>query len=147
MTKLNIIRFDIGPKKNKKPAAISIFIGDVLLTKTISKFEREHGMNDPAGGYGPLVPGWFNYGPLDQHFLGNSSTKSAGKKGDYVLACECGEVGCWPLICEIESADETVAWQNFYQPHRPDRDYADFGPFLFERTAYLKAIECLKRIG
>ena len=50
------------------------------------------------------------------------------------------EVGCWPLEAQIRVEDELVSWSAFTQPHRPDRDYLDFGPFTFRRTHYDQAV-------
>jgi hypothetical protein len=106
------------------------------LADLVAEFERANHF-EPAGGYGALIPGWFRFGPLDQYFLGQvSSGYWAGLGGVYLLGCECGELGCWPLKCRIDLAAETVIWTHFEQPHRPKRDYSRLGPFVFGRAHY-----------
>ena len=83
-------------------------INDVPLTDLIERFEREHGM-EPAGGYGGLVPSFFRYGPLNRYFLGQSEDELFQKKGEhYLLACKCGEVGCWPLSARITAIESSA---------------------------------------
>jgi hypothetical protein len=41
-----------------------------LLSDLVLGFEQEHHF-EPAGGYGGLVPTWFDYGPLHSYFLGD----------------------------------------------------------------------------
>ena len=53
-----------------------------------------------------------------------------------LLACECGEIDCWPLIARIDVEEDRVIWHHFAQPHRPQWSYANFGPFVFDRAAY-----------
>lgn len=80
-----------------------------------------------------------------------------------VLTCgHCGEIGCWPLIARVELSENRVTWRDFEQPHRrhdeladrpailagsqPRRDdwsYEGFGPFEFDREAYITAIAVL----
>lgn len=31
-------------------------------------------------------------------------------------------------------------WRGFIQPCRPERDYGDFGPFVFQRDQYERAV-------
>jgi hypothetical protein len=63
--------------------------------------------------------------------------------GVYVLGCECGEVGCWPLQCCIRSEGDVVIWDSFQQPHRAARDYSAFGPFVFDGQQYRAAVRDL----
>lgn len=56
-----------------------------------------------------------------------------------VLGCGCGEWGCWPLSAAITVHGETVTWSHFSQPHRPDRNYREFGPFTFAAAEYRAA--------
>ena len=57
-----------------------------------------------------------------------------------VLACECGEVGCWPLRVRIEASADTVTWADFAQPYRAEWSYAGLGPFVFDRREYDAAV-------
>ena len=69
-----------------------------LLSDLVLGFEREHHF-EPAGGYGGLVPTWFDYGPLHSYFLADFAQGNhfAQQGSIYLLGCQCGEVGCWPL--------------------------------------------------
>jgi hypothetical protein len=49
--------------------AVIPIINGLPLSETVSAFEREHHF-EPAGGYGGLIPRWFNYGSLKLYFLG-----------------------------------------------------------------------------
>jgi hypothetical protein len=64
-----------------------------------------------------------------------------GKGRSAVLACACGEVGCWPLCLRIGISDTTVTWSDFSQPFRPAWRYDGLGPFTFERSAYERAVK------
>ena len=109
------------------------------LSELASSFERERCF-DPVGGYGGLVPAWFSYGPLEPYFLDESGDEHFAN-GCYLLVCgDCGEVGCWPLQGHIRKQGNIVIWDCFKQPHRPLRDYSDFGPFLFELKPYRAAV-------
>ncbi|WP_374566178.1 hypothetical protein [Ideonella sp.] len=67
-----------------------------------------------------------------------------------VLACECGEPGCWPLLARIQVNEAEVVWSEFEQPHRgPDSAaghwrYDELGPFVFSRTKYVEQLEKLE---
>jgi hypothetical protein len=62
-------------------------------------------------------------------------------KGHYLLGCgDCGELGCWPLQGRIGRKGNIVIWDSFSQPHRPLRDYSNFGPFLFDLEPYRTAV-------
>jgi hypothetical protein len=61
----------------------------------------------------------------------------------YLLGCQCGEVGCWPLLARIRAEDESVVWDSFEQPNRKDRNYSGFGPFVFDAEQYREAVAAL----
>ena len=141
-----IISFSCEVFEDPRIKAISItpFIGGVPLTQLISDFEKAKEY-DPAGGYAGIVPAFFRYGPLDEYFLGESEPHSYWGEigGVYVLGCSCGEASCWPLQCRIRVESEDVIWSDFRQPHRPLRNYSDFGPFHFGGEQYRAAIDKL----
>ena len=116
-------------------------IDGTSLIEVVLAFESKQGF-DVAGGYGGLIPAWFKYGPLDRYFFGDFEPDGcfANMGSIYLLGCDCGEVGCWPLIAKIEATREFVKWLDFRQPHRPSRDYSGFGPFIFEANQYRKAV-------
>ena len=143
---LDILSFLIKPLDYHGPEVLSLtpVVNDVPLSTLIERLEREHEM-DPAGGYGGLVPAFFSYGPLDRYLLGKSEDHLFKKKGEYyLLGCQCGEVGCWPLSARITANESGVVWDHFTQEHRRERDYSGFGPFVFELTAYEKAINAIQ---
>ena len=110
------------------------------LTELVERFEREHGF-EPAGGYAGLVPDWFRYGPLDRYFLGHSTCDYFVDRDCYLLSCQCGEVGCWPLSARISTSESEIVWDHFSQEHRPARDYSGFGPFVFDLKQYRKTVD------
>jgi hypothetical protein len=125
-------------------AAITPAVNGTLLIELICTFERERRF-EPAGGYGGLIPQWFKYGSLDRYFFGDFEQNSYFERmgGIYLLGCQCGEVGCWPLTTRIRASSESVVWDSFQQPHRLDRDYSGFGPFVFDPAQYREAVAVL----
>ena len=132
-----------------------VYDGDLLLvtpvidgtplTELVTAFEKSHGYNDPSGGYGGLIPAFFRYGPAEIYFLGRSDRHV--DSSIYLLGCDCGEVGCWPLRAAVSVDADTVTWSGFQQPYREKRDYSDFGPFVFARPQYEKAVRELAEAG
>lgn len=70
-----------------------------LLLDLIDRFEVGSDMQPAGGAYGGLIPAYYRYGPLDEHFLGKETVGLGAKTA--VLGCECGEVGCWTLMARI----------------------------------------------
>jgi hypothetical protein len=93
-----------------------------------------------AGTYVGLVPGYIRM-DLAGQFLGGSGTwlYSEGEGKTALLSCNCGEVGCSPLLARVTVDDDTVTWDEFEQPTRPDWDYDGFG-FTFARPQYEQAL-------
>jgi hypothetical protein len=93
-----------------------------------------------AGTYVGLVPGYIRM-DLAGQFLGGSGTwlYSEGEGKTALLSCNCGEVGCSPLLARVTVGEDTVTWDEFEQPTRPDWDYDDFG-FTFARPQYEQAL-------
>ena len=121
--------------------AIVPILDGTPLTEMILSFEREKHF-EPAGSYGGLIPQWFKCGSLNRYFLGDFDQDSYFWRLGYVylLGCECGDVGCWPLAACIKPGLESVIWDSFRQPHRPERDYSQFGPIDFEADQHLQAV-------
>jgi hypothetical protein len=122
--------------------AVTPVVNGIQLSVLVTEFEREEKF-DLCGGYGGLIPELFNYGPLDRYFLADFEAGSyfADYGAIYLLGCgHCGEVGCWPITCKVTVGPGTVIWQGFSQPHRPDRSYWRFGPFVFDLVQYKKAV-------
>lgn len=134
------LSFAVEPLSNDEPVrSIVLIVNGIRLTTLIAEFEREHLYDDPAGGYAGLIPEYFNFGPLDRYFMGASADSLFAGGRYYLLSCECGEVGCWPLEARIISNEQQVSWEDFAQPFRPERDYSTFGPFRFDLDQYRKA--------
>jgi hypothetical protein len=94
-----------------------------------------------AGTYVGLVPGYIRM-DLAGQFLGGSGAwlYPDGEGKTALLSCNCGEIGCSPLLARITVDEETVTWDEFEQPTRPDWNYEGFGPFRFDRTEYERAL-------
>jgi hypothetical protein len=135
---------EIGFDCRKRPDGILVIvptIDGVPLTELIDRFELTAGMSPAGDAYGGLIPEYFRFGPLDEHFHGRSSGVTRSKTP--VLACECGEWGCWPLLTDITVTADRVTWDAFEQPHRKTRDYSGFGPMRFDRRQYDEALAVL----
>ncbi len=134
------LSFTVVPLSDGEPAlSIVPLVDGVRLTKLIEDFERACRF-EPAGGYAGLVPCNFNFGPLDQYFMAASTEPIFEHKRHYLLGCQCGEVGCWPLEAHILTTERQVSWEDFKQPFRQERDYSSFGPFKFDIDQYRRAV-------
>lgn len=139
----NSIRFEVEPFEG----AMSIvpFVDGNSFPAMVAAFEKKHGYS-PAGGYGGIIPAHLDLGDLESHFLGTG--KWPRSDATWLLGCDCGEVGCWPLEADVDSDDTSVSWTRFRQPFRPDRDYEGFGPFMFDRQEYVSTLsEVISTIG
>lgn len=121
-------------------AAVSALVDGVALADLAERSESAHEYS-PTGGYGGLIPAYFNFGDLTKYFMGRADRQFPAPGRAYLLGCgDCGEVGCWPLDAAVVVTDDGVTWMGFRQPHRPDRDYTGFGPFVFDRYQYEEAL-------
>ncbi|MFD5326900.1 hypothetical protein [Streptomyces sp. NPDC127092] len=137
----NVIRFDCRPRGDGGPLVVVPYIDGVPLTALIDTFEIAAEMQPAGDVYGGLIPEFFRFGPMKEHFFGRS-TNAMGPKTP-VLGCECGEWGCWPLMADITTTADFVVWDAFEQPHRQTREYTAFGPFQFDRGQYDAALLAL----
>ncbi|MFE9018014.1 hypothetical protein ACFYNL_05450 [Streptomyces sp. NPDC007808] len=140
----NEIRFDCRQRGDGGPLVIVPHIDGAPLTELIDRFEIAADMQPAGDAYGGLIPQFFRFGPMKDHFLGRS-TKATGLKTP-VLGCECGEWGCWPLMACITATADRVIWDAFGQPHRKTRDCMAFGPFQFDRHQYDDALRALSAV-
>ncbi|GAA2966681.1 hypothetical protein [Streptomyces enissocaesilis] len=140
----NDIRFECRHRGDGGPFVIVPCIDGALLTELIDGFEIAAGMQPAGDAYGGLIPEFFRFGPMQDHFLGRSAY-AMGPKAP-VLGCECGEWGCWPLLARITATADLVIWDSFEQPHRKTREYAAFGPFQFGRGQYDDALRALNAV-
>jgi hypothetical protein len=137
----NEIQFDCHIHADRDVLEVVPRVDGVPLTELIDSFETDAQMQPAGDAYGGLIPQFFRFGPMKDHFHGRS-TDAMGPKTP-VLGCECGEWGCWPLMARITVTDDVVIWDGFEQPHRAARDYTGFGPFRFDRHQYDAALQDL----
>ena len=121
------------------PAEIVPVVNGRSLIDLVADFEKARRW-ELAGDYSGLVPASFSFGDLTQYYLGRAARQWPGPGRAWLLGCDCGEVGCWPLDARIDVTDDLVLWQDFHQPHRAARDYRSFGPFVFDRSEYDRAV-------
>jgi len=141
MQGLCTISFAVEPLSHDESVrSIVPVVNGVHLTTLAAEFERTQHYDDPSGGYAGLVPEYFKFGPLDRYFMGARVDSFFTGRRYYLLGCECGEVGCWPLEACILLSEQQVSWEDFAQPFRPGRDYSTFGPFRFDLEQYRKAV-------
>lgn len=132
---MNLVEFRATHHEDTGDVEVVPYVDGIPLITRALEFEAEHGMT-PAGGYGGIYAARFKFGDLSRYFLGQGDDlwHEAGRPS--LLGCDCGELGCWPLQARVVVVGDTVTWLDFCQPHRPARDYSEFGPFVFERAAY-----------
>jgi hypothetical protein len=109
------------------------------LVDLVAVFEAERGY-EPSGAYAGIIPDHFRFGDLSLHYEGRAERQWPRPNHAWLLGCDCGEVGCWPLTARITVTGTDVIWSHFSQDHRPGWDYAGFGPFFFERQQYAAAV-------
>ena len=121
-----------------------------LVRNVENPFAYEEGATSLAGAYAGLPPN-DDTCPPSKHFLGEPHALYGYEAKTQVLGCECGEPGCWPLVCLIQAGPTSVRWSQFEQPHRSIKRskspwrYDELGPFEFERNQYERALETLRR--
>ena len=121
------------------PAEIVPVVNGRSLIDLVADFEKARRW-ELAGDYSGLVPASFSFGDLTQYYLGRAARQWPGPGRAWLLGCDCGEVGCWPFDARIDVTDDLVLWQDFHQPHRAARDYRSFGPLVFDRSEYDRAV-------
>jgi hypothetical protein len=144
---LHRLGFLIGPREDLGGVTEVVpTVDDVPLTDLVHRFEIEQGMEKRDTSYGGLIPSFFRFGPLADHFLAAEDPgKRPGAKTP-LLGCSCGEWGCWPFLTSITVTATTVTWESFEQPFRPNRDYSSLGPFRFSRGQYEAALTALAEV-
>ncbi len=110
---------------------------------------------DPAEELQSLMAGAYMY-PTETHMTGAQAHTFLGRIEDHfvlddddpqrghiiVLGCDCGTIGCWPLIADVAVADDSVTWHHFCQFHR-DWRYDGLGPYRFDRAQYDQALRSI----
>lgn len=128
--------------------AVTPLINGRPLSALVADYEAAKGLPD-TGEHGGIVPTSFKYGPLDTYFLGAPDDYWEELGGRYLLGCAgCGEVGCNPFVGRIEAGPAEVVWSGFGRDIGSEPEYAEFGPFVFERPAYEASLQdLLARLG
>ena len=132
------LAFEVVAVEGGAKALVPTIDGHSLLTM-VAAFESQRGY-EPAGGYAGIIPAHFNFGDLTRYYEAREDRQWPSPGHAWLLGCDCGEVGCWPLTARIAVTPDNVTWSNFSQEHRPDRDYVGFGPFTFTRRQYASAL-------
>ncbi|SDC63749.1 hypothetical protein [Nocardioides lianchengensis] len=109
------------------------------LVDLIAAYEARRGY-EPSGGYGGIVPAHFRFGDLGRYYEAREQRQWPRPGHAWVLGCDCGEVGCWPLTTRVTVAGSDVTWSHFSQDRRPSWDYEGFGPFTFDRQEYASVV-------
>ncbi|MGA8219003.1 MAG: hypothetical protein WB771_10575 [Solirubrobacterales bacterium] len=123
---------------------IKITVNETDLVELVRQAELPSAQADAeeelAGTYVGLVPGYVRI-DLASQFLGTPGTSLSPGPADKtaLLGCSCGEVGCSPLLARVTVDEDTVTWDEFEQPARPDWDYEGFS-FTFARSQYEQAL-------
>ena len=121
-----------------------------LVRRTEQPFAEAEGSPSIAGQYRGI---WIDYvAPPSKHLYGDPS-QPVYLDGDkvQVLECECGEPGCWPLMCRITVGSDRVTWSDFEQPHRRGKptqaawQYDRLGRLEFDRVEYENAVNGIRR--
>ena len=137
-----------GGRSDELPDTVEVVpvVDATRLTDLIHNFERETRMERRAVSYGGLIPAFFKFGPARVHFTASQGAfvRPPGKVP--LLGCSCGEWGCWPLLARVTTTAVEVRWSDFEQPFRRDRDYSAFGPFVFDRQDYDRALATLSKV-
>ena|SRR5687768_8236083 len=120
-----------------------------LVRAVENPYAYKEGSSSLAGAYAGLPPE--EVAPPSLHFFGRPSYPAYCREPKVqVLGCECGEPGCWPLVCLIQVDRDRVLWSSFEQPHRSGEGnravwlYDSLGPFEFARDEYEAALEELR---
>lgn len=149
----NTIIFRVVPSEHAPdPGEVQILIDGVDLRDLVRSVElAQPGSRGIAGKYAGL-PADDSVVPPSEHFLGTPGW-AIYRYDDktQVLECECGEPGCWPLVCIIAPGPAEVVWSDFEQPHRSAQkqggvvwSYDGLGPFRFIRSEYESALATLR---
>ena len=134
----NALDFEVVSVDGSATALVPTIDGQSLVA-LVAAFESQRGF-EPAGGYAGIIPSHFNFGDLTRYYEAREERQWPSPGHAWLLGCDCGEVGCWPLTAQIAVTPDNVTWSHFSQEHRPDWDYEGFGPFVFDREQYAGAV-------
>ncbi|MBU8900641.1 hypothetical protein DRW03_35400 [Corallococcus sp. H22C18031201] len=151
---MDFIAFDIVDDDVPHRLGLRIRINERQLIDLVRAFEHPMAMREGrpniAGAYTWLACSEDRRHPALDFYAPPAAKDDAHADRISVLTCgDCGEPGCWPLVCRIEVRRDQVVWRDFANPHRGPNSaagewsYEGFGPFVFERQAYEKALQPL----
>lgn len=118
--------FEQRPTQQSRTYELRLLIDGVDLVDLIRPvelpFATAEGNPANAGRYSGLHwPQSMGHVLLLEHYLGQPDPYYSYKGRTQILGCECGEPGCWPLVCRIVANARTVEWSDFQQCHRVGR--------------------------
>jgi len=130
--------------------AVTIINGRKLL-EVVKEYElpytREEGHEDIADGYEYQLAGELYLQLTDK------SRRMEEDEVTLLICSDCLEECCWPFVVHSEETDDFVIWKNFDNPFRSENradglwDYSGFGPFCFDKAAYMRELEKLRTFG
>lgn len=106
---------------------------------------------DQIGIFGWIPDKWHENDRVDE-FLGLIPPELATGRTSFYVCPECGDIGCGAVTAKIEVTDKEVIWKefgyetNYSAPDLANANYQAIGPFIFEKTAYVKTFEKLRRL-
>ncbi len=132
------VQHDDGRGAWKAREAVFYVDGRQLL-ELIADAERPFATTEGAGEYTSPPPS-VALAP-SRHLLGEPAGDGWGEECDdgkiAIGGCECGVIGCWPLLVRIETRPDVVVWSDFENPFRGSTwDWSSVGPFVFARGQY-----------
>jgi hypothetical protein len=103
-----LMSFSVEPVSNRQVSLLVPVINGTALTELVEAFERARNF-EPVGGYGGLIPDFFDYGPLDRYFMSDFEPHShwLSLGGIYVLGCESGEVVAGRSCAKLKETGKT----------------------------------------
>ncbi|MFG2567168.1 hypothetical protein ACGFR6_17190 [Streptomyces sp. NPDC048567] len=82
----NEIRFDCQHRGDRGPLVVVPHIDGAPLPELIDEYEIAAGMQPAGDAYGGLIPEFFRFGPMQDHFLG-LSTRTCPTNDSRACAC------------------------------------------------------------
>ncbi|WP_412030026.1 hypothetical protein [Deinococcus yunweiensis] len=121
--------------------------GDDLIERLAAWEARLPGAKSIAGSYAGLPPSELADGTLTSRLLRGDTIPDHPSAKTSVLYCgDCGFIGCWDMLVRVDPLPNSLRWSGFEHPHRSEDsaeywDYSGFGPFEFDRSEYLTALD------
>lgn len=150
-SQIDMNQISFGINHDAEWRAIRIFIDDLDLIDLLREFELQFDNNADAkssiaGGYEGLSAKALHdsLSNTPNAFLSNGSKS-------LILDCECGCVGCWSLLVNVEDTGKEILWSDFEQIHRRKEgpsfwDYSAFPTFKFAKLNYETELKKLRAL-